>query len=58
MPMDRVDQLPLPSLHWYAGFSGLALFYVLVYGMATPEGLWTTLWSDLWCSAVRAHTSP
>ena len=52
MPMDRVDQLPLPSLHWYAAFSGLALFYVLVYGVTSPEGLWSSLWNDLWCSAV------
>jgi len=50
--IDRVDQLPLPSLQWYAGFSGLALFYALVYALATPEGLFHTLRSDVWCEAV------
>ena len=50
--MDRVDQLPLPSLHWYAGVSGVTLLYVLGYGMTSPEGLWNTLWDDMWCSVV------
>lgn len=50
--IDRVDQLPLPSLQWYAGFSGLALFYAVVYALATPEGLFHTLRSDVWCEAV------
>ena len=50
--IDRVDQLPLPSLQWYAGFSGLALFYAAVYSLATPEGLFHTLSSNLWCEAV------
>ena len=50
--IERVDQLPLPSLHWYAGFSGLALFYAAVYALATPEGLLNTLFSDVWCEAV------
>ena len=52
-PIDRVDQLPLPSLQWYAGFSGLALFYVVVYAAAAPggQGL-AALGSDIWCIAV------
>ena len=50
--MDRVDQLPLPSLHWYAAFSGLSLFYVLMYGVTLPAGLLNSLWNDMWCIAV------
>ena len=52
MPIDRVDQLPLPNLQWYAGFSGLGLFYAIVYALTAPEGLFTTLSSDVWCMAV------
>ena len=52
MPLDRVDQLPLPSLHWYAGFSALAVFYAGVYALTTPEGLLQTLQKDMWCAAV------
>ena len=57
--MDRVE-LPLPSLHWYAAFSGLSLFYVLMYGITSPAGLLSSLWNDLWCLAVGAelHTHP
>ena len=51
MPMDRVDQLPLPSLHWYAAFSGLSLFYVLMYGVTLPTGLL----SSLWCLAAMLN---
>ena len=50
--MDRVDQLPLPSLQWYATFSCLSLLYVLLYGVTSPAGLLGSLQSDLWCSAV------
>lgn len=50
--MDRVDQLPLPSLHWYTAFSGLSLVYVLIYGVTSPAGLLNSLQNDLWCSAV------
>ena len=52
MPLDRVDQLPLPSLHWYAAFSGLALTYATVYALTAQEGLFGTLFSDVWCTAV------
>ncbi len=54
MPLERarVDQLPLPSLPWYAGFSGLALFYVVVYALMSPEGPTHTLESEIWCTAV------
>ena len=52
MAIDRLDQLPLPNLQWYAGFSGLGLFYAIVYALTTPEGLFTTLSSDAWCLAV------
>ena len=50
--MDRVDQLPLPSLQWYAAFSGLSLLYVFIYGVTSPTGLIHSLQNDLWCSAV------
>lgn len=52
MPLDRVDQLPLPSLHWYAAFSGLALSYATVYALTAQDGLFGTLFSDVWCTAV------
>ncbi len=54
MPLERtrVDQLPLPSLTWYAGFSGLALFYVMVYALMSPDGPLKTLDSEIWCTAV------
>ena len=57
MPMDRVDQLPLPScsLHWYAAFSGLSLFCVLMYGITLPTGLLSSLWNDLWCLAAMLN---
>ena len=51
-PIDRVDQLPLPSLQWYAGFSGLALFYAIVYALTAPDGFVETLENDVWCTAV------
>ena len=52
MPLDRVDQLPMPSLHWYAAFSGLALSYATVYALTAQDGLFGTLFSDIWCIAV------
>lgn len=54
--IDRVDQLPLPSLQWYAGISCVALFYVVVYAVVAPggQGL-ATLGSDIWCIAVSEH---
>ena len=52
MPLDRVDQLPLPNLHLYAFFSGLVLFYALVYGLSSPDGLTATFMADVWCAAV------
>lgn len=58
MPLERsrFEQLPLPSLHWYAGFSGLALFYVLVYAIMSPDGPARTLESEIWCTAVSGST--
>lgn len=52
MPLDRVDQLPLPSLHWFAAFSGLALSYATVYALTAQDGLFGTLFSDVWCTAA------
>ncbi len=56
--LDRIDQLPLPNLSLYAGFSGLALFYAFVYALTSSQDnfIMSVLWSDVWCTAVS--TSP
>ncbi len=55
MPLDRVDQLPLPNLHIYTVFSGLGLFYALVYSLSAPDGFYHTFTADVWCAAVSVH---
>ena len=55
MPLDRVDQLPLPNLHIFTVFSGLGLFYALVYSLSAPDGLYQTFTTDVWCAAVSVH---
>ena len=47
-----MDQLPLPSLQLYSVFSGLGLFYAVVYGLTATNGFLLTLWEDVWCAAV------
>ncbi len=56
MPLDRVDQLPLPNLTLYTFFSGLGLFYVCVYTLSVSDGLYQTFTTDVWCAAV-GHTA-
>eukprot|EP00731_Ephydatia_muelleri_P026764 Em0018g864a len=52
MPIDRVDQLPLPNIRWYAGFSALGLFYATVYALTTPAKFLSTLFGDVWCESA------
>lgn len=51
--LDRIDQLPLPNLNLYAGLSGLALFYAVVYAFTSAQWRFISmLFSDVWCTAV------
>lgn len=47
-----MDQLPLPSLQLYSVFSGLGLFYAVVYALTATNGFLLTLWEDVWCAAA------
>ncbi len=58
MPLDRVDQLPLPNLSLYTFFSGLGLFYVCVYTLSVSDGLYQTFTTDIWCATVSPSHLP
>lgn len=52
--MDSMDQLPMPNLQVYSVFSGLAVFYAVVYALTTASDFISTLlnFGDVWCTAV------
>ncbi len=51
--LNRVDQLPLPNLSLYSAFSGLALFYAIIYALTSYQGSFASmLWTDIWFAAV------
>ena len=51
--LNRVDQLPLPNLSLYIAFSGLALFYAIIYALTSSQGSFLSmLWTDVWFTAV------
>ena len=57
--MPQLDtQLPLPNLNLYAGFSGLAFFYAVVYALtSSQENFICMVWSDVCCTAVSGYNS-
>ena len=54
--LNRVDQLPLPNLSLYIAFSGLALFYAIIYALTSSQGSFLSmLWTDVWFTAVSVY---